>query len=64
MMLHLTDEHQRLLPLLGKLYAWLYRYKCIHIRPAMRNVGYRCPFRKSLVSIFAGQREKFGGMLT
>src|SRR5262245_29734972 len=25
MMLHLTDEHQHLLPLLGKRYAWLYR---------------------------------------
>src|SRR5712692_3360744 len=24
----------------------------------------RCPFRKSLVSIFAGQRDKFEGMLT
>jgi hypothetical protein len=24
----------------------------------------RCPFRKSLVSIFAGQREEWEGMLT
>ena len=28
------------------------------------NAQARCPFRKSLVSIFAGQREEWEGMLT
>ena len=39
MILNLTDEHQHLLELLGKRYAWFYRYKCIQIRPSMRKVG-------------------------
>jgi hypothetical protein len=30
----------------------------------IRSCPSRCPFRKSLVSIFAGQREEWEGMLT
>ena len=40
MILNLTDEHQHLLQLLGKRYAWFYREKCIQIRPSVRNGGY------------------------
>jgi transposase len=40
MILNLTNEHQHLLQLLGKRYAWFYRAKCLQIRLSMRNVGY------------------------
>src|SRR5262249_7060356 len=41
MILNLTDEPQHLLQLLGKRYAWFYRYKCIQIRPSVRNGGWK-----------------------
>ena len=39
LVLHLTEEHQKLLQLLGKPYARLYRCLCTKMKEALRKVG-------------------------